>query len=243
MRKLLGALCVVTAFVIGAPAMAAITVVGTPNTGNCYPFLCNDTGASTGLVMDYEQVYSSTAFSGPTYIFSATGVFDQADGGTGYELGGSYNVYLGYAAQGSVNNLSTDLASNFLTTPFLVFSYSIPDNYININPTGTIGINGPGGNFLYDPSVGDLLLEIQVFNQQSNPNPNGHGYLLADDTGAVTSRAYCGANIGCVADSTGLVIAFQTSGADGGTTGAPEPASIALLSSGLFLVRRRKKTV
>lgn len=61
MRKLLDALCVATAFVVGAPAMAAITVVGTPNISNCYPFLCNDTGASTGLAMDYEQVCSSTA--------------------------------------------------------------------------------------------------------------------------------------------------------------------------------------
>lgn len=239
MKKLLGVLCTATALAWVAPAMATDVVVGTANTGNCYPFLCNDTGTSTGLVMDYEQVYSSTLFSGPTYIFSVTGFFDQVDGGTGYELGGSYYVYLGYAAHGSVNNLSTDLASNFLTTPSLAFSYTIPDNYISINPTGVLPFNSPFWGAPYDPSVGDLLLEVQVFDQVSDPNPNGRGYLAADNTGTVTSRVYCGANIGCAADSVGLFGTLQTSGPSG-TTDAPEPASIALLGSGILLLRRRK---
>lgn len=169
-----------------------------------------------------------------------SGYFDQALGGTGYELGGSYNVYLGYAAHGSVNNLSTDLASNFLKTPSLVFSYSIPDHLININPNGGLPLNGYRG-FFYNPSLGDLLLEVKVFDQNIDPNPNGRGYLFADDTGSVTSRAYCGANIGCVADSTGLFVIFDTSGfKGGGTTDAPEPASLVLLGSGLFLMRRKK---
>src|SRR5262249_6580858 len=57
----------------------------------------------------------------------------------------------------------------------------------------------------YDPSLGELLLEIVVTNQDNVPNGIGAGANKADETGTVTSRAYCVTNIRCPPGPEGLV--------------------------------------
>jgi len=39
-------------------AHGATVTVGFHNTGNCYPFLCNDSGISSGQSIEYQQVYA-----------------------------------------------------------------------------------------------------------------------------------------------------------------------------------------
>ena len=46
-----------------------------------------------------------------------------------------------------------------------------------------------GGPVLYNPSLGNLLLDVVVTNQ-SNVDSSTGGSLDSDDTGAFTSRAY-----------------------------------------------------
>ncbi len=54
------------ALCLGAGGALANTTVGVGDTGNCYPFNCNDSGTSSGQSIDYEQIYASSAFSGIT---------------------------------------------------------------------------------------------------------------------------------------------------------------------------------
>ena len=68
-KVLLLAVCVT---LLTAGAFAAPITIGTAQSGNCYPFMCNDSGTSSGVSIDYQQVYTSSAFSGPVMINSIT---------------------------------------------------------------------------------------------------------------------------------------------------------------------------
>ncbi len=212
-----------------ATASANSITVGTatPNYGNCYPFLCNDSGTSTGQSIDYQQAYASSAFGVNPYTIGAiTFSFAKQFGGSSDVLSGNYDIYLGYTSR-AVNGLSTNLASNvsFLT---LFASFSGGQN---TSPTLTIR----GTPFDYNPSLGNLLLEVVAVNQANVANGNGNGYMLADTSGSVTSRAYCITNVGCFADSVGLVTKFNS---------VPEPMTLGLFGTGLIglaAVRRRRK--
>ena len=69
----------VTRFNVPSPAVT----VGVANDGNCYPFMCNDSGSSVGPSIHYQQVYAASAFSGLTQINSLT-FFQSIAGGTTY---------------------------------------------------------------------------------------------------------------------------------------------------------------
>ena len=207
--------------------LRADVTIGTFDTGNCDPFMCNESGSSVGQSIDYQQVFTHTAFSGPTVIGSITWNWDQADsGGVSIAIGGSYTFMWGYAAFGSVNNLNSDLALNYISGPNPLGTATIPVGGINDNPTLTFQGFAP---FTYDPSLGELLLEIVVTNQDNVPNlgPPVNGYNQADDSGSVTSRAFCITGLGCGADSAGLVTTF------GPQSTVPEPGSLLMLGSGM----------
>jgi hypothetical protein len=63
--------------------------VGNFDNGNCYPFMCNDSGTNVGQSIDYQQVYSSSAFSGASTIDSMTWYFDNNTGGNPFAIGGT----------------------------------------------------------------------------------------------------------------------------------------------------------
>ena len=52
----------------GSAIYAASITVGTANGENCIPFVCNMSGVTTGESIEYQQVYSSTAFPGTVSI-------------------------------------------------------------------------------------------------------------------------------------------------------------------------------
>src|SRR5579872_3154383 len=64
-----------------ADAVAVTVGTADPSNGNCYPFMCNDSGTSSGPSINYEQVYTSAAFGAPTSIGSATFYFAPQFGG------------------------------------------------------------------------------------------------------------------------------------------------------------------
>jgi hypothetical protein len=210
------------ALMLGQSLLHADVTVGTDNYANCYPFMCNDSGTSSGQSIDYEQVYASTAFSGPQTIDTISWYFASVFGGNDVILGGSYEFEWGYAASNAVGNLSSTLASNYTSGPNVIGTAGIPAGGFNYGAVLTLSGFLP---FTYDPSLGDLLLEIIVTGQDNVANGSGNGYNEADDTGAETSRAYCITNLGCAADpATGLVTTF-------GTSNVPEPSAVVLLGT------------
>lgn len=204
--------------VLSATTMFAATItVGSYDSGNCYPFMCNDSGTSTGVSIDYQQAYAASSFSGPINITSVTYEYWPPSPGPAYILGGQYDLYWGYSAVGL--NLTSNFASN----------YAGSATYLG---TGIGGFNygqflTAFVNFTYNPGQGDLILEWIVSNQDNVPNGSGNGYNWADYTGAVTTRAYCLG--GCTNSTTGaLVTTFD------GTPAIPEPGTLVMFGSGLI---------
>lgn len=212
---------------------ADITVgVSNPFSGNCYPFMCNDSGHSTGQSIEFQEVYSSAAFpSTPTTITSETFYLQPLFGGSDTLLGGTYEFSLS-TTTAPVNGLSNTLANNLGPDNTSVLTYTVPAGGVSFGTKFTFSNTTP---FTYNPANGNLLLDVTVFNQDNVPNFTGNSYNQVDSSG-VTSRAYAfnGAPSG-VADSIGLVTTFNASS-------VPEPSAFFPLAGvlGLGALLRRK---
>jgi len=212
---------------LGAGALKANVTYGTFDVANCLPFMCNS--VIGGQSIDYQQVYAAAGFAGPTTITAVDWYWDAATGIGDNVLGGSYSFYWGYAALGSVDNLSSTLANNYISGPNSLGTSFVPAGGFAYG----LVLSMSGINFTYDPSLGDLLFEVVVNNQDGVSN-GSNGYNQADDTGTVTSRAYCVTDFGCFVDQTGLVTTFETA--------TPEPRTLGMLGGallGLGLLRRQ----
>jgi hypothetical protein len=232
MKKiLLTAAGLVLAGALAHNADAAAVTIGTADVGNCYPFMCNDSGTNTGPSITYQQVYSAGAFSGPLSISAETfyWFFAQTYGGTDTLLGGTYAFTLS-TTSAPVDGLdSSCLSCNLGADATQVLTYSVPAGGLSFPASYTLVNTTP---FDYDPANGNLLLQVAVTNQDDVPNYSGNSYVDADDTGALTSRAYAfaGSNSG-FADSTGLVTTFSS-----GPISVPEPSPLSLMAGGLLLL-------
>lgn len=231
MKTTIKSLILLSLLSAGTLLHAGSLTVGTYDNANCYPFTCNDSGTNMGVTMDYQQVYASSQFTSPpnkydinSISFNLAAFFE----GNNLLLGGTYTLEWGYAVSGSLNNLSTNLASNYnyiLGGPNLIRSFTVPAGGFNFGSSLTFPLNGY--QFAYNPKLGNLLLEIIATGQTNVPNGSGNSYLEGDDTGSVTSRAYCiGNGGGCFADSFGLVTTFDYA--------APTPDSLVLTCTGLL---------
>ena len=197
---------------------AGSLTVGTYTNGNCYPLMCNDSGTNLGTTMDYQQVYASTAFlPGPVNINSVTFNLASFFGGSDLILGGNYTLEVGYASSLS---LGTNLAGNYILGPTVLGTFSIPAGGLPFGSSYTFSFN----QFTYNTSLGNLLLEIKANGQDNVPSGSGNSYMEADETGSVTTRAYCIEDAYCFTDQIGLVTTFGI---------VPEPGSLVTILSSL----------
>ncbi len=195
-------------------------IIGLPTNGsNCFPFGC---GSLSGTKR-YQQVYAASEFSEPLTInnirFYSTLVT------AGFVWPGAYEFHLSTTLT-AVNALVPVFDDNVGPDDAL---FAVLDGGGSVFPSFTVN----GTPFNYDPSDGNLLLDIFVtYNggtviQEAQLDFNGAA-------GGVFSRMH---DFGSGFVGRGLVTGFNE-----GPTDVPEPSSYVMLAGGLLLLlagRRR----
>jgi hypothetical protein len=211
------------AFPAGTLFGGSVTL-GVDNGGNAFPFGTH-AGGSAGT--RYQEAYSSTYFSSP---ISITGIdFFVQGGGAGSLYSGTYTLSLSTITVGvgalSTSNLASNLGANNATFEIVALSGNAP---------GTLSFSG--ASFNYDPSQGNLLLDIQISNGSA-----GTSLAQFQDVGTGSSTIVRYQNFGSSTSTDyGLVTRFDFTTT---TSGVPEPGTWTLLGCGLagLLVRRFRR--
>ncbi len=182
--------------------------VGVPaNSSNCLPFSC-----PTDV---YQQVYTSSAFPGPTTIGAMSFPVTQGPTFPGTITNATYTISLSTTAKG-VDGLSTTFSENLGLDNTLFFSGPLGGPITGGKFTIT------GGPFVYDPSRGNLLLDVRISDLSTYRLPNPATFLDARyPSSGLVSRAFVSIIYDPVTlepvgkmpwvDSTGLVTEFLPS--------------------------------
>jgi hypothetical protein len=148
---------------LAAAGPANAVGIGTADTSSFIPFggLSSELAAQLSdptVFPRYQQVYSKDAFADPLIIRGLQFFEFDSPGGSGSALlGGTFTLYLSTTTK-SVNGLDgNDLDSN-LGSDNAVFAANVALTSVYSNGT----LSFVGTPFFYDPSVGNLLVDMQV---------------------------------------------------------------------------------
>jgi hypothetical protein len=204
-----------------SPAQAL--VIGAADSSNAIPF-----GQTIGGFV-YQQVYNATNFSSSLNIGQITFYNSLTPGGA--PMGGNFDIYLSTTGA-QVGALPTDVPAGFPASLTKVFSGGLP-----AIAAGRLDFD-LASSFLYDPSLGNLLMTVVSFDFVQQPNPL---FLDADENaGSIFSRRF---SAGGGNSNIGLVTGFN----DEAVSPTPIPAvgaGVPLVLAGSALLRRwrRRKT-
>lgn len=203
-----------------ANAQASVTV-GQDESGNCLPFGC----APLYRLVEHQQVYAASAFSGMQTINSLS-FYTYAGGALD---GTTFTVSLSTTSK-SVEGLDTfNLSNNLGSNNTLIGTFKL-------SGTAPAILTLSGATFDYDPSAGNLLLDIAI--DISDASNNLGSVYFQGGIDPLTSRAYQDVSFSR-GDDFGLKTTFDfVSSSD-----VPEPMTPATLGLGLIgiAVARRLK--
>jgi len=212
-------------------SVASFITVGTNDGGsNVFPYGSPQGGSNAVYQGDYQQLYSSSAFSGPVVI-NNIGFASTTPGGI--QESETLTISLSTTSYG-LNDLTANYNTNLGADNTQV--YSGTKLFTGVE-NGSFDLSFATNSFTYNPANGNLLMTVDV---TGSSGTTVQAFEATDD--AVTSRVYNFGGSGAVTPEAdyGLVTQFTVS------PSVPEPASIACLIipiAGGLLIRRRRQIV